>query len=133
MVFERRCFSSEEIKKPYLRYFPFEEIPSNKDFEYGQERSIILRNEGGELERIKYRLSGAVPLSAGGYHWVFGDVLSTNYHACLVFNFKQDGTLDKITLSFCGRSPDFEEFKEITDQIRYPAEFTAFDPFKNIF
>lgn len=130
-VKERKSFADVDIgKKAYLTYYPFDEVPNNRIFNYGEVREIVLQNENGKLEKIKYKLSGAFrPDKHSGYSWIFGQVESIDYQGCLVFNYHDDGSISKITLSFCGASPSTIEFKAMTKSIKYPAEMTAIDPF----
>lgn len=133
-MIERKGFADVDIyKKAYLVYSAYKDIPN--DFRYGERRSIILRNEEtGQLEKINYRLSGAFKSHhPDEYAWIFGQVESNDYPGCLVFNFNEDGSVGKITISFCGKSPDAVEFKEMTKGIKYPAEVTAIDPFRSKF
>ena len=135
MVKERKSFADVDIfNKAYLVYSADTDIP-NKDFRYGERRTIVLRNvETGQLEKINYRLSGALKSHhPDEYAFIFGQVESDDYPGCLVFNFNEDGSLGKITLSFCGKSPNVVEFTEMTKGIKYPAEVTAIDPFRSKF
>ena len=131
----RKSFADVDVeKKAYLIYSAYEEVPDNRSFSYGERKEILLRNEDGELEKIGYKLSGAVKLfPQGGYSWIFGQVESADYQGCLVFNYNENGGLEKITLSFCGDSPDAAEFEEKTKKVNFPAEATAIDFFSSNF
>ena len=131
-VRKRKSFLDVDLgKTAYLEYEKYDWLPSSEDFEYGEERSIVLRNKSsGELEQIDYVLSGGVrSATRPGYCWFWGDVISDDYNCCLVFNYDSTGKCDKVTISFCGKSPDCGQFKEITKGTWYPAGFTAKDPF----
>ena len=126
------------INTPYIEYLPYLDIPDCKDYKYGERRSIVLRNKKtGELERINYVLDGCVPsLTRKGYNlWYWGDIEAEGAHCCLCFNFDvndSNARCTRIHASFCGRSPNLKEFKELTKDSRCPASFTANDCyFKN--
>ena len=128
---DRRDFSDVDVGKiACLEYEKHDWLPSSEDFEYGEEREIVLRNKSsGELERIRYVLSGGVKsMRRPGYCWFWGDVVSDDYNCCLVFNFDLNGECDKIMISFCGKSPNCEQFRNFVENTKYPAEFTAKDP-----
>ena len=127
-IIERRSFTDVDVGRvAYIEYEKYNWLPNSEDFEYGKEHTIVLRNKlSGKLEQMKYVLSGGVPsLSRPGYCWFWGDVISDDYSCCLVFNFDLNGECNKITVSFCGKSPSFEQFEEIVEDTKYPAEFTA--------
>ena len=128
IIRERRSFSDVDLDgTAYIPYEPYLEIPKCTDYSDGKKSKIILRNKStGVLEEISYKMSGGVPFdSRPGYYWFWGDVESEDVNCCLVFYFKIDGALDKISLSFCGKYPTSEELKKMNSGIRYAAEFST--------
>lgn len=124
----RRDFEDVDITKTaYLTYELFDEVPDYTDFKFGECRTIVLRNaETGQLERIEYKLSGGIThhQKPKAYVSYWGDMLTYDYHCCLVFNFNNDGDCTEITASFCAPSMSHERFEEISKDISYPAEIT---------
>lgn len=125
---KRDSFADVDVENmAYIPYEPHLEVPRCTDYEYGVKREMVFRNTlTGKLERITYRFSGAVPSqSRPGYQWYWGDIISKDYHCCLVFYFFRDGSFKEVAASFCGDSLSAKEFQKISKGARYPAEVTA--------
>ena len=127
---ERKDFSDINVETTaYIPYSIHKEIPKETDYEYGKECEIVLRNEiNGDLERIHYKMIGAVPrMIRKGYHWFWGKVEADDHNCCIAFNFDIEGKCTHINASFCGTSPSVEEFRRLTRDDKYPAAFTRKD------
>lgn len=129
-ILDRNDFADIDIDNvAYIPYEIYQEIPTCFDYRYGKEQEMVLRNKiTGNLERIKYRMVGAVPFSTRtGYHWYWGKIKSRDHNCCLAFYFKPSGKLNKITASFCGESLNSFEFNRRNRLIAYAAQITSFD------
>ena len=114
---------------PHILYDIDGKKPSGKDFIYGAIRTIVLRNRStGHLERIKFKLSGAVSYPGDQHYcWYWGKICQ---NAVLVFNFKPDGLFDQAAVIFCGEAAKGNDLREILNtHSTFPAEFTATDYF----
>ncbi|MBR2709091.1 hypothetical protein IKE98_02050 [Candidatus Saccharibacteria bacterium] len=127
-VKKRDNFSDINIAEvAYIPYAGYKEFPNRFEYEYGKEKTIILRNElTGELEEVEYKYSGAVPLKhAEGYQWYWGDVKADDYNSNICFYFFKDGTFKEAAITLCGNSLSKKEFDKISKGVKYPAEVTA--------
>lgn len=124
---KRNSFHDIPKDQPYITYIPYDRVPSCEDYVYGKQDSIILKNKDtNELEQIDYRLIGAIPfIYRFGYQSFWGEIDADDRYCCLVFNYTLDGSLDKITASFCGKSPTASRFDEMNEKITYAAEITT--------
>ena len=129
----RDSFSDVPMETAYITYEPCELsiVPSCGDYVYGKKGSIILRNSStGELEKIHYRLMGAMPfITRPGYQSFWGEIQPEECNCCLNFDFDLNGELEKITASFCGKSPSSSELDIINEKISYGAQVTAVGDF----
>lgn len=130
----RSDFHEIPMEVAYIPYEAYNRAPSCEDYVYGKTDTITLRNKTtNELERISYKLIGAIPfIYRSGYQSFWGEIRSRDRYCCLVFNFKLDGTLDTITASFCGESPSASEFEQMNKRITYAAQITAVGDFGTI-
>ena len=130
----RSDFHDIPMEVAFITYEAYDRVPSCEDYIYGKIDSITLRNKTtGELERIKYELIGAIPfVYRSGYQSFWGKIESKDRYCCLVFNFTLSGTLEKITASFCGKSPTDSEFQKINKKVKYAAQVTAVGDFGTI-
>lgn len=124
----RKDFKDIDVNKvSRILYEPYlDNIPKATDYKRGEERTIVLKNlSSGELEQIRYRLTGAVPFSdKPGFYWYYGEVNAEDYKSVLAFYFNGDGSLRSISVSFCGGDPTDLDFSQTNRSIRYAAEFT---------
>lgn len=126
----RNDFHDIPMEVAYLTYEVYDRAPSCEDYVYGKVDNITLRNKDtGELEQITYRLIGAIPyIYHSGYQSFWGEIDSNDRYCCLVFDFRLDGSLEKITASFCVKSPTTSQLKQMSRDITYAAEaFTICD------
>lgn len=127
----RRDFSDiDVVNTPYILYEKYDELPSYRDYKYGERRSIVLRNVStGKLEKITYTLCGGVPqlIDTKSYIRYWGEIEAQGAYCCLCFNFDHEGNCYKIHASFCGRSPSPEEFMEKTKNCTYGAASTSIE------
>ena len=130
----RSDFHEIPMEVAYISYEAYNRVPSCEDYVYGRNDRITLRNKTtGELERITYKLIGAIPfIYRSGYQSFWGKIRSRDRYCCLVFNFTLDGTLDTITASFCSERPTVSEFKQMNEKITYAARITAVGDFGTI-
>jgi hypothetical protein len=119
------------METAYITYEAYDRIPSCEDYVYGKTECITLRNKStDELERITYKLIGAIPfIYRSGYQSFWGEIKSKDRYCCLVFSFTSDGILDSIVASFCGESPTVSEFNQRNKAVTYAAQITAIGDF----
>jgi len=133
VIIERKSFENIDVKKHhFIEYETYEEVPSNSDYSYGKESSIVLRNKmTGQLERIQFVFCGASPTSYEGlYIWYWGHIKADGPNGYLVFDFDSGGKLKKISVSFAAKNPSSEEFRKMNEGIEYPAQITSMGAFR---